>query len=59
MKKRVEKKVNQCIMQKKSIGLNDFQLIIQLEWDNLDKSILSNLCTGIKNYLEAVIERGG
>lgn len=28
------------------------------EWDNLDKSILLNLCTGMKNHLEAVIEKG-
>ena len=38
MKKRVEKKVNQRILQKKSIGLDDFLLIIRSEWDNIDKS---------------------
>ena len=35
MKKRV---VNQRILQKKSIGLDDFLLIIRSEWDNIDKS---------------------
>ena len=59
MKKRVEKKVNQRILQKKSIGLDDFLLIIRSEWDNIDKSILSNLCSGMKERLEAVIEKGG
>ena len=54
MKKRVEKRVNQRILQKKSIGLDDFLLIIRLEWDNIDKSILSNLCSGMK---KAVIEK--
>ena len=44
---------------KKSIGLDEFLLIIQLEWDNIDKSILSNLCSGMKKRLEAVIEKGG
>jgi transposase len=43
MKKRVEKRVNQRILQKKTIGLDDFLLIIRLEWDNIDKSILSNI----------------
>jgi len=44
---------------KKSIGLDNFLLIIQSEWDNIDKSILLNLCSGMKKRLEAVIEKGG
>ena len=60
MNKRVEKRVNQRILQKKKpIGLDDFLLIIRLEWDNIDKSILSNLFSGVKKRLEAVIEKGG
>ena len=59
MNKRVEKRVNQRILQKKSIGLDDFLLIIRLEWDNIDKFILSNLCSGVKKRLEAAIEKGG
>ena len=55
-KGRKEGKIN--VFYKKT-GLDDFLLIIRLEWDNIDKSILSNLCSGMKKRLEAVIEKGG
>lgn len=59
MKKRVEKRVNQLIIQKKPVGLNDFLSIIRSEWENLDSDLLSNLCAGMKKRLEDVIEKKG
>ena len=55
-KERVENSVNQRILQKKLINLDDFLWINWLEWD---KSILLNLCSGMKKHLEAVIEKAG
>ena len=59
MKKRVEKRVNQRVIQKKSVGLNDFLSIIRSEWENLDLDLLSNLCAGMKKRLEDVIKKKG
>ena len=59
MKKKVEKRVNQLIIQKKPVGLNDFLSIIRSEWENLDSDLLSNLCVGMKKRLEDVIEKKG
>ena len=41
--------------------LDDFLWINWLEWDSIDidKSILSNLSSGMKKHLEAVIEKAG
>ena len=57
--KKGRKKVNQRIAQKKSVGLNDFLLIIRSEWENLDLDLLSNLCAGMKKRLKDVIEKKG
>jgi len=59
MKKRVEKKVNERLVQKKSVGLDDFLSIIRSEWENLNPDLLSNLCAGMKKRLEDVIEKNG
>lgn len=59
MKKKVEKRVNQRIVQKKSVGLDDFLSIIRSEWENLSLDLLSNLCAGMKKRLEDVIEKEG
>ncbi len=57
--KKGKKKVNQLIVQKKLVGLNDFLLIIQSEWENLDSDLLSNLCADMKKCLEDIIEKNG
>jgi len=59
MKKKVEKRVNQLIVQKKPVGLNNFLSIIWSKWENLDSDLLSNLCAGMKKRLEDVIKKNG
>ena len=59
MNKRAEKRVNQRIVQKKSVGLDDFLSIIRSEWENLSLDLLSNLYAGMKKRLEDVIEKEG
>ena len=59
MKKKVEKRVNQRIAQKKSVGLDDFLSIIQSEWEALSPELLLNLCAGMKKRLEDVIKKRG
>jgi len=57
MEKKVEKKINECLVQKKSVGLDDFLSIIRSKWENLNPNLLSNLCAGMKKRLKEVIEK--
>src|SRR5437016_1298929 len=59
MKKRVEKKVNKCIVTKKKITVDDFKNFIREEWELIDKSLLLNLVNSMPRRIGDVITGKG
>ncbi|CAG8656374.1 3884_t:CDS:2 [Rhizophagus irregularis] len=55
----VERRVNNWVMKKKSLGANDFQGIIQQECDNIDKNLFFSLANSMSNRINMVIENNG
>ncbi|GBC22866.2 IS630 family transposase [Rhizophagus irregularis DAOM 181602=DAOM 197198] len=55
----VERRVNNWVMKKKSLGANDFQGIIQQEWDNIDKNLFFSLADSMSDRINMVIENNG
>ncbi|CAB4396436.1 unnamed protein product [Rhizophagus irregularis] len=59
LKGNVERRVNNWVMKKKSLGANDFQGIIQQEWDNIDKNLFFSLADSMSDQINMVIENNG
>ncbi|CAB5384175.1 unnamed protein product [Rhizophagus irregularis] len=59
LKGNVERRVNNWVMKKKSLGANDFQGIIQQEWDNIDKNLFFSLADSMSDRINMVIENNG
>lgn len=59
MKRRVEKKVNDLIIKKKSVTVFVFEEIIQKEWENITPELCLNLVNSMQNRLEEVIAKNG
>ncbi|GBC03809.1 hypothetical protein RclHR1_05330008 [Rhizophagus clarus] len=59
LKGNVEKMVNNWIMKKKSLSGDDFQGIIQQEWDNIDQNVFFNLADSMSDRINMVIEKNG
>ena len=59
IKKRVEKKVNKRISEKKSVTQEIFMGIIREEWNNIDQTLCLNLANSMKRRIELVIQKNG
>jgi len=59
LKGNVEKMVNNWIMKKKSLSGEDFQCIIQQEWNNIDQTVFFNLADSMSDRISMVIEKNG
>ncbi|GBC24520.2 IS630 family transposase [Rhizophagus irregularis DAOM 181602=DAOM 197198] len=59
LKENVERRVNNWVMKKKSLGANDFQGIIQQEWDNIDKNLFFSLADSMSDRINMIIENNG
>jgi hypothetical protein len=59
LKGNVEKRVNNWIMKKKSLSSDDFQSIIQQEWDNIDQNVFFNLADSMLDRINMVIKKNG
>jgi transposase len=59
LKGNVEKMVNNWIMKKKSLSGDDFQGMIQQEWDNIDQNVFFNLADSMPDRINMVIEKNG
>lgn len=59
MKRKVEKKVNRIINEKKSIAQDDFKAIIKSEWKRIDRSTCFNLAASMENRVNLVLEENG
>ena len=55
----VERRVNNWVIKKKSLSADDFQSIIQQEWDNIDKNVFFNLANSMSGRINMVIEKNG
>jgi hypothetical protein len=51
--------VNNWIMKKKSLNGDDFQGMIQQEWDNIDQNVFFNLADSMPDRINMVIEKNG
>lgn len=59
IKKRVEKKVNKRISEKKPVTQRIFMEIIKGEWFNIDQNLCLNLVNSMERRVNLVIERNG
>ncbi|GES83158.1 IS630 family transposase [Rhizophagus clarus] len=59
LKGNVEKIVNNWIMKKKLLSGDDFQGIIQQEWDNIDQNVFFNLADSMSDRINMVIKKNG
>jgi transposase len=59
LKGKVEEKVNDWVREKKILGADDFQGIIQREWDNIDQNVFFNLADSMSGRVNMVIEKKG
>ena len=59
IKKRVEKKVNKRISEKKPVTQTIFMDIIKEEWFNIDQNLCLNLVNSMERRVNLVIERNG
>ena len=55
----MERRVNNWIMKKKSLSADDFQGIIQQEWNNINKNLFFNLADSMSDRVNMVIENNG
>ena len=59
LKKNVEKKVKSIVAQKKKISKDIFFNLIREEWDGLEKDVIVNTISSMKNRVQACIEAEG
>jgi transposase len=59
LKRRVERKVNELVVKKKSITINIFQDIIRKEWEGIEPEIFINLIESMQSRLEQIINGNG
>jgi len=59
LKKNVEKRIKKMVAQKKKIAQNIFIDIITDEWDSLEKDVIVNSISSMKNRIQACIEAEG